>query len=855
MERLREWTRRVWYLLNRGRIEAALRAEMDAHRAEMSRPARFGNSLRLREEARDVWGWNWLDDLYRDLKVGLRALRRSPGFTVTALVILSLGIGVNLALFQIVNVVLLQPAAINSPETMVWFHRSSPRSNSTLVPYPLATYVRDHTNVLSAVLVLRPETMAWGDTSEERIKVAFVSAHWFDEMGGRASAGRLLREAVDATPAAAPAVVLTHAFWQRRLGSRADIVGSTVRINDRPVLVAGVTDARFPRLEFDSPEIWIAIDHLEYFQPGNRLRTDWSAPGVQMYGRLRDGISLDAARASLQTTMGRLSESRPADLAADEWLEPYSATTRFSRPRERDRGWTVVAAISTLTGLVLLITCLNVGNLTLARATSRLREMTIRTALGAGRWRVMRHLAVESLLLAAAGAGGGLVLGFVFASALVSIADLPLLLTIVPDWRTGLAASGTALVATLALGLAPAWKIGRQNLAPATRDGGERASQSLHATRLRHSLVACQIAGSCVLLVFAGQMLRSLHRVLAINQGFSLDAVAVLEPSLESFGIRGAAASAYWHDVRERIGTHPEAEHMTLVSSVPLGNGMTSARFAGDARVTFLVFGVEPAFFSTMRIPMIAGRPFRQDDTAETAAILSRRGALEMYGTLDVLGQGFPEGASAPVVVGIAGDAQLGRAQATDVVELYQPLRSGAAVGMLVRSRSDPAALVAPLREAARAADARVLPQVRLLRDDFNRAVEAPRLASTIAGLIALIAPGLTAVGIFGVVSYAAGLRTKEIGIRLALGAERGAIVRLLLRNTLRASAVGLSLGLIAGWPTSRLFAGGPFYLRPADPQMYAAAGLIFLGVGAAAALLPVWRSLRADPIRALRHD
>jgi hypothetical protein len=406
MDFLREWCRRAWYLLNRRRIDAALREEMEDHRTRMARPAGFGNTLRLREDAQDVWGWTWLDDIGRDLRFGLRTLRHSPSVALTFILILSVGIGVNLAFFQVVNVTLLQPLRVTDPDTLVYFHYRAQTFDSSEVPYPVAMFVRDNTNVLSAVLVSRSASVVWGEAGDERLDAEFVSARWFEELGAPAAAGHLLQEAVDGVPSGSAVVVLSHRFWQRHLGGRADIVGSSVRINGRPAVVAGVADARFAGLRPTSPELWMAIEQIDYFQPGSRLKTDWSTQSINMYGRLGAGISPQAAKASLQATLGVLSKIRPDAVAPGQWLEPYSGAVRFLAPREQRQTWTIVAASAVLTVLVLVIACLNLSNLALARAIARLREMSIRTALGAGRWRVMRHLAARERPACLRGHGG-----------------------------------------------------------------------------------------------------------------------------------------------------------------------------------------------------------------------------------------------------------------------------------------------------------------------------------------------------------------------------------------------------------------------------------------------------------------
>ncbi len=855
MDRVRELGRRLWYLLNRRRLEAALRAEMEAHRAEMPRPAWFGNTLRLREEASDVWGWRWLDDLARDARLSLRSLRRSPGFTVVATLILSLGIGVNLVFFQIAHVTLLQPPAVKDPQTLAAFHRQSRTFYSNGVPYPMAMFVRDHSAVLSAVLVSRDVTLAWGENGEHRVTGTFVSSNWFEELGAPAAAGRLFRTDTDANPTASPVVVLSHAFWQRHFGGRSDVVGRTIRINNRPVVIAGVVDRRFPSLQGETGEIWLPVEHAVFFQPGNPMLTNWAAHSMTMYGRLRAGVSMDAAKAGLQGTLTALASLEPKYVTAGEWLEPHPATDRFMDSRERQEVRTVLTAVSALALVVLLVACLNLSNLVFARATAQVRELSIRTALGAGRWRIVRLLLVESAVFAGAGALGAVLIAGAAVPLLRRVLDLPAAIETAPGWATMAAALAAAAIATVVVGLAPAWKIGRRDLTLAARDGGERATRTLHAARLRHWLIAGQVAGSCVLLVFAGQMAGSLQRLLAVDQDFGIDAIAVVEPSLTEFGITPQALLAYWDDLQARISGHPDVEHSALASSWIFSLGGSSTTYAVVDDVQFRTLAVGPGFFGTIRLPLLAGREFTRTDDGDSAVIISRRGALAMYGTVDVLGQGFPKGESAPVVVGIAADARLSSIRDADAVELYSPLQAEDANVMFVRVRNDATALLPHLRAAARTSDARVVADARLVRDDFDRSLAAPRRAAALAWATSVLALGLASIGLFGVVSYGAGLRLKEVGIRLALGAGRRSIVGLLVRPTFWTSAAGMLTGLAAGFPLGRALAGSPFYLDPLDAWAYGLATATFLGAGAVAALLPAWRLLRGNPLHALRHE
>ena len=854
MDKIAEIARRLWHLLNRRRFEAELRQELDEHRARLDDPRRLGNALRLREEARDVWGWSWLDDLSRDLRFGVRGLRRSPVFTLTSVLVLSLGIGVNLAFFQVVDEALIQPPHVEDPATLVRFYRRGPHFTSTAVAYPIANYIERRTTVLSAVLTRYQTTVAWTDRGEKRLPVAFVSPNWFGELGASAARGRLIG-AADARPAGTPAVVVSHQFWQQQLGGRGDVVGSVVRLNDHPAVIVGVAAPTFSDVQLDNTTMWMSIVQIGALVPGSRVGVDWSAES-DMYARLSPGISRDAAKASLRTTMAELARVEPQHVAADEWLEPYLGTEQFKSPQHAQEVRNVVFVLSLLAALVLLIACFNLGHLTLARALARAREIGIRAGLGASRWRIVRHLLAECGLLAALGGVGGLAMGQAAIRVLTRVMTPLSRLDLTPDWRVGLAMFACAMAALLVVGLLPAWKVARSDLALAARDGGERLSQGLQSVRLKRLLIGGQIAGCCLLLVFTAQLTRTVRRALSPDLGFEYANVAVLDPSLGAYGLNSAAAQRYWLEVRRVIEAQPQTAATALAAYAPLSGQSNTSRYSSLPQLRITVMTVEPSFFGVMRIPILAGRTFEPHETRQTSVIVSRRVVLEMYGTMDVVGRRYPKVEPHWTIVGVAGDAHLIDPHATNVGEHYFPIADDVvSASLLVRADRDPEQLLGPIRRAARAADAQIVPETRLMRDDFERTLQGPTLARSIAGAVSTLALVLACVGLFGVISQSARLRTKEIGVRLALGAQDGAIVHLLLRQTIWPAALGVALGVGGGALLTRGLAGAPFYLDWRDPAAYGAAVVVLAMTGAAAAVLPALRTLRSNPLQTLRQD
>jgi len=855
LDRLAEWGRRIWYLINRRRFEDALRREMESHRERLGEPARFGNTLRLREEARDAWGWHWLDASIRDIRLSARTLRRSPAFSLAAVLILAFGIGINLAFFQLVNAALLRPIAVKDPATLVRFDRRGPTFSSTGVSAPLARLVESHTTVLSRVLLRqRVKSLAWGPDSSARASAAFVSAAWFDELGAVPAKGRFF-ETRDDAPGSPTVVVVSHAFWVRQLGRRPDIVGATLHVNGQAATVIGVAGADFPDVDLDAVAMWLPLSQTAFFFQGSTMLEDWNND-VEMYGRLAPGVAIEAATACLRTLLERLRAENPEHIQAGEWLDPHSGLERFLTSREARQVRLAASGAAGIAWLVLTIACLNLSNLTLARTTARIREMTIRVSLGAGRAQVVRHLLIESGVLAVAGALAGLALEQFVLRTLAGTTSTFARTAVQPDWRTGLALVGISCVTMLMVGLLPAWKVARVDLAPATRDGGERMSQGLHGTRLRYVLVAGQIGGSCLLLVLTTQLMRSVQQALADDLGFEFAQVAVFQPSLNAHGFSPAAARRYWIDFRDRLAAYPGVVATALTSEPPLSGGGSASRFRSAQSLRITNLRVEPAFFDVMEVPILAGRRFGPGDDPARTVIISRRVALVMYGTTNVVGQYFPKDTTQGLIIGVAGDAHLMNVRATDAAEQYWPVAAESAdASFVVRTSGDPAALIRPLRDIARTIDPRVLPDTRLLRDDFQESLRVPRTMSLVATAVGVAAFGLAFLGIVGVVAHGAGLRTKEIGIRLALGARPSSVVRMLLRHTALACGVGLVFGIGAAVALRPLLALPPFFLPSSDPAVHVIVASLFTVMGGVAAIVPVRRTLRADPLKALRQE
>ena len=844
--------RRLWHLINRRRLERELVQEMREHRASMHDPSKFGDTHRLLERSRDAWGWNWVDDAAQDLAVGLRTLVKSPSFAITATLILTFGIGLNVTLYQVVQVALLRPPAIENVEAWVRLLRAAPGSTTSTVPYPLTQFVKEHNSVLAAVTVEYGGNIAWGSDAAEQIRASFISANWFDEVGYGPLHGRVFSEALDSRTDA-PSVVLSYAFWNTRLGADPTVVGTTAYIDRKPVTIAGVAPAALPGLDFNVPDVFLAIEQREYFYPQSTLLTVWERDGVDMYARLRDGVSPAAAREALRATMKAAAAERP-EVKVDEWLEPLLARHNFLRADERIAILTVLSLLGALTGLVLVVAAANLGNLVMSRATGRVRELGVRMALGARRERIVRQLVIEAVPIVALGAAGSLAFCWAAGTSIAALGSMPPHFDFSINWRSMAVAVGLGAVSLFVVGVVPAWKVAQHHLIDAIKDGGQHVSRMLDRTLMRRVMLAAQVAGSCLLLIVAGMMVRSVQRAMQSSLGFDYQRAAVLSMPLDRYGIKGDAARSYWYAVKERVRAHPEVEDAAIVTAPPLGGRVFQTGYKATPGIATFVQSVDPEYFAVMRIPLVAGRLFGPGD--EKTAIVSRRLALEMYGTVDVLGREFPKGAAEATIIGIAADAHSIKVEANNVAELYLPLKPAdfAEVFLVARARTDADRLPPILREAA-TLDGRVIPVAGAMHDDFDRQMLGPRLASAIAGAIGVLTLALACLGIFGVVSYGVALRTKEIGIRVALGARQWALLRTIIRQVLTPVGIGVLIGVILAVPAGLALGGQPFYLEHADPIAFLAGLLILTSAGALAALWPALAVLRGNPVEALRHQ
>jgi predicted permease len=840
---MNELFRRLRFLLNRRRFDAELSNDMEFHR-EMAAQAggvNFGSTLRLREESREAWGWTWIDRLGQDLRYAFRMLRKSPGFTLAAVLMLAVGVGVNVAAFGFFNLMVLRPLPVREPETLLRLQRSNPENFSDNFPYPEVAFFGEHSKTLSAVFAVSPQKLTV-DGVEKPADGSFVTANFFRDLGATPRLGRMLDPVRDTAEAEA-VVVLDDGFWQRRFGADPSIVGRVIRLNGKPATVVGVVPAEFSGLGLGRPDVWASIAQLPYFVAGTNL-TDFSDRGTHVlaWGRLRPGLTPRVAADESRSLAAELHRQYPKDIWENETLSSQPGGYAMSVRHEM---YPVLGLAAALGLLILAAACSNLSSLLLARGLAREREISIRVSVGAGRARLVRQLLTESLVLALLGSLAGLALGYLVLRSLLVWADTPAWLNPLPDWRVTAFAIGVGFAASIVFGLAPALNISRQR----------------HRTsKVRQVLIGVQVAASCVLLIVAGLLVRALNHASSTPPGFDYQSVISIDAGLH--GYTPVKAQAYFDALERRLRDLPGVESVAMVSNPPLGNRWTVVKTEVAGRKVGIHFNnITPAFFQTMTIPLLRGRNLLRGDTR--SIVISDSLARLQWPAEDPIGKQFTTGldpSGSPVqetVVGVVGSARLVSPEDSDAVEVYHLAQSdlGPSMVVLVKTAAAPEGLVSVVASVAKSIDPDLFPEVQLMKSAYEHKLQIARYSAVSVSVLGYVALLLACAGIVGLVAFAVSQRTKEIGVRMALGAKSGDVVVSILRQFALPVALGLLAGAGGAAALSQVLRQELYGVSNLDPVAYIGAIFVFILTVAAAALLPARRALRVDPMQALRQD
>ena len=843
-----------WFqrLSKTGRMEKELDAELRFHfetqvadkiqagqtEAEARRATRleFGGLEQIKEDCRESRGTLWLVSIVQDLRFGARMLAKSPGFSVTAIVVLALGIGVSTLAFSLYNIAALQPLPVRDPATLVRIQRRSPENINPGVPYASIAYYRDNAKSLSAVIATMGAAPLVLNQDEQRIRATFVSSNYFSELGGSAAIGRLFHAARD-DAASAPVCVLSFRLWQRKFEGDPSIVGKAIRLGGKPATVIGVASETFASLGTDNPDLWLPLLQHSYFVEGSKPLGDPKFEGlILMWGRLAPGVSRSSAEQEMLALTNQLRKIYPTVI----WNHEHIVVTPGAHFLSFEGGPPVLALVGLLVFLILAIACANLGGLLLARGAGREQEIQLRFDLGARKVRVFRQLLTENLLLGLLGSIAALPPSYGALRFVLVYSNAPAWMSALPDWRVFLFTTAMGFVAAILFGLLPTLQMIRR-----------KRNRSLW-----HQFVVCaQVGASCVLLILAGLLVRATLHTLYSDPGFGYEQVLSIDPGMSEHGFTSARAQAYLEELQNRLRAVPGVTFVSIARIPPLVNTMvmiTSIDVA-DGRIMIYPNWVSPQFFQTMQIPLLRGRTFRESE--KNAVILSESLARKRWPSEDPIGKQWEK--SKNVVIGVVGNTRAMELNNTDATEIYYPPNADdfPAMSVLVRAAGDPNMLTLAIKAIAGSIDTGLYPTITPLTAGFRKNVSRVEQIATMVSLLGSIAIFLAVVGLLGLVSYAVSQRTKEIAIRLAFGANRAEIFSAVLRRFAWPVLVGLIAGVATTAGLAQMLRRGLYGISGLDPISYMGAMAILLAVLAAAALLPVRRAFQLDIARILHYE
>ncbi|HSB12378.1 MAG TPA: ABC transporter permease [Blastocatellia bacterium] len=829
--------------------------------------------------------------LWQDLRYGTRLLRKSPGFTIVALLSLALGIGANTAIFTLVNAVLLKSLPVQKPEELLLFDDTPsegtsvgdpPQEQWVLYSYPAYRYLRDHNESFQTLCAFRSGearlSVQGEGESAQRAQGHLVSGDYFTVLGVNAAMGRVLTPEDD-RPAAAPAAVISYGYWKQRLNSDPAAVGRKVLLNGTAFTIVGVMPPQFFGIRVRrSPDYWLPLA----FQPQIEMREssleDQKVFWLSLLGRLRPGVSADQAQASMNVLIHQfLAEQTGSELAEERRKSIERSYITLSSGARGLSGLRFfysepLKMLMAVVALVLLIACANVGNLLLSRSAGRQLEISMRLALGANRGRLIRQLLTESVLLAALGGGLGVLLAQWGVSALVTLVARTSPIDVRPDSAVLGFTAGISLFAGILFGLTPALRASKTDLTTALKEKAARGAGGKLRIGLAPALIVSQVALSLVLLVGAGLFARSLVMLAHENLGFNRDNVLLVDVDPRLAGYKSAELIPRYRQLLERVGSLPGVQAATLATYSPISGTRRSSSVSlqgyasqpgEDLVVSDMMVG--PRYAETLGLPLLLGREIGPQDTEASpkVAVVNQAFAEYFFHGENPIGHrlGFgddPKDSADIEIVGVIGDAKYASAREKPQRTVYRPILQvkDYSANLEIRTQGDPMSLSSAVRSAIAQVDDKLpIVGVTSLEKQFDDSLRQEKLIAQLVSFFGLLALVLACVGLYGVMANTVVRRTNEIGIRMALGAESGRILWMVLRETLVLVTIGIAIGIPVAIGAARLVSSQLFGLTAADPVTLISASLILTAVAALAGYLPARRASRVDPIVALRYE
>ena len=927
--------------------EENVRRGMPLAEARREAKIRLGGATQLRETHRELTGIPFLETLAQDIRYALRMLGKSPGFTAVAILTLALGIGANTAIFSLIDGVMLRSIPVKDPQSLVvfeWLTHNSPRFHNyggsndcgdepdgtgCSFSVPLFNAMRTQRSVFSGLTAFAggPPLDISGNGAATTAQPKFVSGDFFSTLGVKVTLGRALGR-LDDSPNAPLAMVLSYAYWQRAFGGDRAAVGRTIRVNNVPVQIVGVADPRFTNLspgvnqDFFLPLSAVAKIKLRWMGEQSVLDDPYSW-WVTIAGRLKPGVAVGQAQAAASTIFRNemLHGDQPQLTASDA-----PAISLVPAPQKlagnRSQFSFVLYVLMVAVGAILLIACANVAGLTLARSATRQKEMAVRLALGAGRRRIVRQLLTESVLLSVLGGTFGVLLALWGVDAISRLLardpSQPFPFVIAPDWRILTFTIGITFFTGIFFGLAPALRGARVDLTPALKENASSVRGSVAHTnrsfRLGDALVVVQVALSIVVLVGAGLLMRTLRNLHNINPGFDTSNVLLFGINPTQIGYKDAQSAQLFRDLRERFAALPGVVSASYSSYAMLSDSLLVTQIHLDGapakkNVVTDILSVGPGFFSTMRIPMLAGRGFNSADFASAAetdagestaweaiekadaaaangaaksavpaaaqpssrslapmpVIINETFARKYFANKNPVGRHFgnsqgdevPPAALQPgyVVLGMCGDTKFNALRRKIQPAMYYPF-TGGETRFELRTAANPEALAATVRNIVSHVDNNLpLTGVMTQTEQIDVLLSQERMIAQLSSFFGLLALLLACIGLYGLLAYEVARRTREIGIRVALGAQRGDVLKLMVGQGIALTIVGAMAGVGAAIGVTRFMASMLYGVDATDPVTFAVVAIVLLGVALLACWIPARRAMKVDPMVALRYE
>ncbi|MEI9971839.1 MAG: ABC transporter permease [Ignavibacteriota bacterium] len=902
-----ELLRRIRLLFHRAQFERDLDEELRHHLTlleESGEPARrqFGNVTSLREESRSMWTFAFLEQFVQDLRYAFRAMRANPLFTATAVLSLALGIGANTAIYSFMDAIMMRALPVPHPEQLVvaeWHAMRRPPvvrslngrnerygktgSQSPNFPYGAYRTLREDKSTFSTVFAYtfaqNYNLLAGGQA--ETAQGVFVSGNYFSGLGIPPDLGRLLDDADDRTGAPAT-IALSYAYWQSRFHGDPKIEGQMILVNSLPFMVAGVAAPGFFGVDpATSPAFYMPIHALPTLATNRseeeRLRFfDDHFYWIEMMGRLRPGITIEQAQAAMSARFRSFAVAtaiKPADAEVLPDFALYEAGSGLDSLRREYSKPLVV--LMTMVGLILAIACANLANLLLARSTARRREIAVRLSLGAGRARVIRQMLTESVLLSVFGGALGLVVGFAgirFITWLMANGRAQFTLRAELNWPVLAFTFAISVMAGMLFGLAPSIQATKIDFTPALKESRLQGATPgrRFRPRLSHALIAAQIALSLLLVLGAGLFVRTLTNLNSIDVGFNRENVLLVSLNGRQGGYREAALVRFYQGLLDKFREIPGVRSASAstfplvaryVNDSPIYIPGRAAQF-GDPNVEMMY--VDPSFLDTMQIPVMLGRNLEQGDLAQPkVAVINQKFASQYFGSSNPVGRQFS--LSSPSnslfeIAGVARPAHYNSLQEDEQPVVYIPYTENltrlSGLVFELRTAGPPLASAAAVRRIVHDASPSVsVGEIATQSQRIDQTIAQQRTFANLGACFAVLALLIASVGLYGAMAYTVARRTGEIGIRMALGAQRSGIVWMVQREVLLLAAIGLAGGYVAARFTTHLVESFLYGVKPNDPLTIAAAAAILLGSALAAGYLPAWRASRIDPAVALRNE